>query len=74
MSASVRIHNDGPDALLVRAGTFERQLACGHEMRMVVSAPLSFQPVRPLTPEEAALHGVPMPQQAQPTDPYAEEQ
>jgi hypothetical protein len=72
VSASVRIHNDGPDAVVVRAGTFERQLACGAEMRMVVSSPLSFQPVRPLTPEEAALHGVALPQ-PQRDDPYAED-
>lgn len=75
MSASIRIYNDGPNAVDVMiGGKYRLNLPCGAGTVLVTSGVLSFQPVREMTPVEYKMHmGVDMPVQ-QPVGRFAEDE
>lgn len=57
MSASIRIYNDGPDAVdILIGGKMRLNLAMGAGTVLVTSGTVAFEPVRPMTDAEYKMH------------------
>lgn len=57
MTAHIRVYNDGPESVDVMVGGRHAiTLKPGAGTVLITSRALSFEPVRPMTPEEESMH------------------